>query len=214
MTEGPWPPDDPGTLDPAHARLARGTWLYRVHGEDTEPNAFNPRHGDGGRFHFLQASERSIPSLYAAEQIPAALAETIFHDVPPRPHSSRRVAFRKLVGRRLSPILTRRDFRLVELHHPGLSRLGLEPRDLTDTPPTHYPRTRAWAQALHDAGTADGLVWMSRLHNAQKAYAFFGDRVSADDFESGGLSLPLDRGTGLDIVYEHAEAAGITIVHP
>lgn len=55
---------------------------------------------------------------------------------------------------------------------------------------------------------------MSRLHNTRKVFTFFGDRVAGSDFESGFVSLPLDHGPGLEIVYEAAEASGITIVHP
>lgn len=142
------------------------------------------------------------------------MAETIFHEVPVRPKSDRRVPKKRLEQRLLSWFRTREDLELVELHHPGLRRLDLEPRDLTDTDPSEYPRTRAWAQALHDHGDHDGLVWMSRLHNTDQAYTFFGDRVTATAFEDPEDSIELWHGPGLERIYRFAEAAGITIVHP
>lgn len=217
MHDSPWPLSDPSTLDPAETVLEEGADLLRVHGDLWDADAFNPEHGAGGRFHFIVREgkpSRKVPALYAAEGVGAALAESVFHDVPVRPRNDRRVAFSKLEGRVLSSIRTRRPLPLAELHHPGLGQLGLEPRDITDTYPSEYPRTRAWAQALHDAGGLQGLVWMSRLFNTERAYTFFGDRVSSDDFEITSDPVPLDDGPGLDLVYEHAEAADITIVHP
>jgi hypothetical protein len=117
----------------------------------------------------------------------------------------------KLSEQALSEIRSRRDLRLVELHHPGLSRLGLEPHEITTTPPTHYPRTRRWARALRASGSWHGLVWMSRLYNTVKAYFFFGDRVSGTDWEASGPANPLREGPGLAFVYRVAEEAGITI---
>lgn len=217
MAEAPWPPEDPADLDPVETALSEGVELFRVHSTDLDADRFNPRYGVGGRFHFVLQSgdgEREVPALYAAEGLEAALAETVFHDVPIRPKAGRRLAFRKLGGRALSSIRTRRQLRLVELHHPGISWLQLEPRDLTDTDPSEYPRTRSWVQRLHDAADHEGLVWRSRLYNEQKAYTFFGDRVSSDDLEVTSDPVPLDRGRGLELVYEVAESLGITVVHP
>ncbi|HLE84603.1 MAG TPA: RES family NAD+ phosphorylase [Thermoanaerobaculia bacterium] len=214
MPAGPWPPADPHSLDPAIVTLRARTVLFRVHPDCLGATEFNPGLGAGGRFHFIvDEAGHSIPALYAAQTHAAALSETVFHDVPIRPKEDRRVGRRKLEGRMLSEIQTRRGIRLVELHHPGLGRLNLEPREITDTDPSEYERTRAWSQALHDAGGPAGLVWISRLHNTDKGYTFFGDRVSSDAFEATSDPLPLWLGPGLNLVYELAEAAGITIVH-
>jgi hypothetical protein len=69
-------------------------------------------------------------------------------------------------------------------------------------------------RALHDCADHAGLVWTSRLHNAHKAYAFFGDRILRPVFAVADGPLPLWHEPGLDLVYEHAEAVGVTIVHP
>lgn len=216
MPEAPWPPGDPATLDPVETALPAGVELFRVHFEELDADRFNPHYGAGGRFHFIRPAgkaERNVPALYAAEGVEAALAESVFHDVPIRPKEGRRLAFHKLEKQALSSIRTGRVLRLVELHHPGIARLQLEPRDLTDTDPSEYPRTRAWAQALHDTGDPEGLVWRSRLYNEQKAYTLFGDRVASDDFDVTAGPVPLGRGRGLELVYELAERLGITIVH-
>lgn len=214
MPAGPRPPEDPKELDPAAVPLPAGSVLFRVHSELLAVTAFNPHHGEGARFHFIDdGSGGKVPALYAAEDRPTALAETVFHDVPLRPRGARRVSFRKLEARLLSTLRTRRDLRLVQLHHPGLGRLGLEPGEITATDPSEYPRTREWAQALHRHGSHEGLVWMSRLRNTGKAYTLFGDRVSRADLEPSGRSLALWERPGLDLVYELAEAYGITIVH-
>jgi hypothetical protein len=210
----PAPPADPEELDPATVTLPVGSVLFRVHPELLAATAFNQGYGEGARFHFIDdGSGEAVPSLYAAETRATAIAETVFHEVPLRPRGDRRVSSWKLQGRMLSSFRTLRDLRLVQLHHPGLGRLGLEPGELTATDPSEYARTREWAQALHRHGDHGGLVWVSRLHNTGRAYTFFGDRVGERDLEAGGDSLPLFERPGLDLVYELAEAYGITIVH-
>lgn len=119
----------------------------------------------------------------------------------------------KFEGRMLSAIRTIEDLQVVELHHPGLDRLHLEPREISDTDPSHYPRTRAWAQTIHDAGACAGLVWMSRLHNTDKAYTVFGDRVGKVVFEPVEASLPLWHGLGRTLVHELAEERAILIAY-
>jgi hypothetical protein len=186
-----------------------------VHAAAWNAESFNPGQGGGGRFHFILGKGGSkVPSLYAATSRRGAIAESVFHDVPIRPASFRAVSLHKLEHRVLSRLRTRRDLQLVQLHHPGLGRLGLAPAEITATDPSEYPRTRRWAQAFHDYGSHDGLVWISRLHNIDKAYTFFGDRVAPADLSPEGDPVPLSTAPGLDLVYELAEESGITIVHP
>lgn len=213
MAAGPVSPTDPAALDPAVETLAAGTRLFRVHPDFLDADAFNPRFGAGGRFHFIATpAGAKVPSLYAAEGRPAAIAETLFHDVPLRPRSFRAISASKLEGKALSQLRTRRPIQLVVLHHPGLGRLGLAPQEITATDPSAYPYCRQWAQALHDRADDEGLVWMSRLYNTARAFTFFGDRVASTDFEPLGDPLPLASGAGLNLVYELAEESGITIL--
>ena len=153
MTAGPSPPTDPGSLDPAAAVLPAGSILFRVHPDSLRANAFNPHFGLGARFHFILRDDGTkVPALYAAETPEAAIAETVFHDVPLRPRTRRQLSAWKLERRWLTRLRSLRDLQLVELHHPGLGRLGLNPDEITATDPSRYPRTRQWAQALHDHG--------------------------------------------------------------
>lgn len=201
-------------LAPLLVTLPAGSRLFRVYPSFLEATDFNLGHGAGARFHFLSGADGApVPSLYAAETQDAALAESIFHDVSLRPQALRILPLRKVAGRMLGALGTRRDLELVQLHDVALERLGLEPSELTSSPPSTYPRTRAWGQALHDAGAAAGLVWMSRQFNSAKACTFFGDRVFSGDFERVGPALPLDRRPGLDLVYALAERAGVVVVH-
>lgn len=154
-----------------------------------------------------------MPALYAAETEESALAETIFHDVPLRPRALRILPLSRVAGRVLAAIRTRRDLQLVQLHDVGLDRLGLAASELTASPPTAYPETRGWAQALYGGTAADGLVWMSRRFNSARAFTLFGDRAAAGDLASAGAPLPLDLRPGIDLVYALAERADVVVVH-
>lgn len=211
MARAPRPPKDRKQLDPLLVTLPASTLLFRVHPADVDPTAFNPGIGTGGRFHFITALPRGVvPAFYCAEDPYAALAETVFHDVPNR--GTRGVSFkRKIVGRVLSPLRTRRELTLVQLHDLGLKRLKLAPREITDTNPSAYPRTVEWAQALHDGTRCEGLVWMSRHFNSKKALTLFGDRASAPDLELAGSPISLWESPGVSLVYEIAEAADIAV---
>jgi hypothetical protein len=215
MPPGPRPPADPAALDPLGTSLPARSLLFRVHPGYFSATGFNSGYGAGGRFHFLQnRAGATVPSFYAAESENAAIAETIFHDVPVRPAGLRVVSFsRKLRDRALSAVRTRREIELVQLHDLGLDRLGLRASEITDTDPSGYPTSRLWAQALHRCGAAGGLVWMSRRFNSYRAWTLFGDRVSSEDLEAASRPLPLWHGSGLDLVYELAESAGITVAH-
>lgn len=196
-------------------------------------NAFNP--GNGGQTRFAPIADRSgrpVPTLYAATSAEAALFESVFHDVPARrsrqtelagklvgrddlvERGMRAVSYkRRIRGRALTPLIVLRDLSLVQLHDIGLDRLGVT-AELTGGPPTRYARTREWAAALHRHGKGfEGLIWMSRRFNSEKTAVLFGDRVSTDDLRIGSPSLPLDRGTGMAIVYELAERARVTVTH-
>lgn len=169
-------PDPPDTIDPLVERWPAGQTLYRVHGSRRPPTAANPGPYPHSRFAFF--GDPPVPVLYAAEDEHTAVAETLLHDIP---HGGRLLpaAFRTRIA---SAITTDRNLHLAQLHSGGLKRLGLRPRNLTDTSPAHYPRTVRWAHAIHRAGSFDGLVWMSRQWNSGKAVMLFADRIRPDTF--------------------------------
>lgn len=199
------------------ARVDAGTRLWRCYRALFAPLAFNSSGSGGGRFHFFEDSSGTlVPVLYAAESQDAAIAETIFHDIPLR--GRRLVAGHKLVGRRLAEVEVSgsKPLRLVELHDPGLLRLGLRPDNLTQTSAYHYPRTRIWAQACHEQlAWAQGLIWMSARFNAARALVLFGDRVPSSQLALGA-SPPeeLDHGAGLVRVRELGKNVGIVVATP
>ncbi len=165
-----------------------------------KPTEFKPGSGKpspNGRFQLFAAeSGRVVPILYGAAQPFAALAETVFHDVPIR--SPARAVF---------------ETRLAPLHGFGLRRLAVRAANLTDTESVEYPRTTEWACELHAAlPDIDGLVWMSRRFNSSRALVLFGDRVAARDLSVAEPAVPLFVGRGRDLVDRAANAAGIAVV--
>lgn len=209
-------PPDFSQLVPAIDRWPAGTDFVRVFSHRYPVTAFNAGSGTPvakGRFHFFaDGGGRVIPVMYGAAQEFAALAETVFHDVPISGTS--RVVFESRLGSlsigRLQPT---RDLCLVSLHGFGLHRLSLRAQNLTDTNASDYPRTIEWARTLHAAlPDIDGLAWMSRQFNSSLALILFGDRVSAADLAVSAPPVPLLTGRGRDLVDSAANAAGIAVV--
>ncbi|NVM96113.1 RES domain-containing protein [Arthrobacter wenxiniae] len=168
-------PDPPKPFQPLEFTLHAGTDLYRVASNDRRVNEFNP--GLGGRTRFAFFGTPTIPVLYGAQTIEAAICESLLHDIPQAGGLLRPRAYRNKVGARLT---VGRDLKLASFMGLGLKALKIEQSELIDTPPTTYDRTVAWAQAAYDAGF-DGAAWMSRRCNTDRAYVLFGDRVLPSD---------------------------------
>lgn len=210
------PPPDFARLVPLEETWPAGTPIVRVFTHAYPPDAFNPGRGSPdprGRFHFFaDRTGRVIPVLYGSDREDGAIAETVFHDAPVA--GPGRVVFASRLDA-LSLVVLRpaRDLRLVQLLGFGLHRLQIGAGNLTDTEASEYPRTNAWARALHAAlPGVDGLLWMSRQFNASRAVALFGDRVAAGALEVVAPPLPLRLGRGREFVDRAANAAGIAVV--
>jgi len=219
MSRGPLVPDPPTTLD----RLAtETTWptgsaLYRCHHRRLRGNSFNPSYGTGGRFHWFDDGYGTrVPVLYAAESEICAIMETIFHDVPltgPR----RFVPASHLRDKRMSQIVIDpgAPLRLVEVHDPGLTKLGLRPTQLTSTTAYHYPRTLEWARAMYEQlSWAQGLLWVSARLNTDKCLVLYGDRVVSACVSIVGMPQALDDATGSARVRDLGRLAGIDVATP
>lgn len=232
-------PDVPEAFDPpprTRPWSAEKT-MARVYHLDYPPLIFNPgkpgnpgkseeRTEPCGRFHFFDDDAGGrVPVLYAAEGQDAAISETVFHDLPVDPEYTGAsnaagaaparavVPESRLAAYGLVFLRPRRELTLIELHGHGLRRLGLRARNLTDTVPEEYPRTVRWARALHAAvPEADGLVWMSRQFNSEKAVVLFGNRTGQADLEIVVPGVPLRTGPGRAVVDRAANAAGVMIV--
>lgn len=205
-------------------QFATVTWpagleIYRGHGAGRLGNVFNPGFGKPTRFAFFEdrtlASAGKVGVLYGGESSKVAISEYLFHDLP---HGKGAVLpFAELVGKVSTRLVPARDLNLARLHDSGLRLLGIRNDQLIDTPASHYKRTVLWAQALHESGAAlDGLQWMSRQYNSQKAIVLFADRVSPAELivDPAWSDLPYDSGLGLDEVFEAAAEAGILIIPP
>jgi RES domain len=185
--------------------------LWRVHPTASRATEFNSSNSGDARFSPIRRPDgTTIPVLYGASTLAGAMMETIFHDVPTPPGGYildiERLREQNLVVSRVRP---KRRLQAVDLSTKGLKRLGLHRTDLIDTPVTAYPLTRAWAEWLHGAALATGLLWTSRQDDAARAIALFGDRLSESAFKIEVDREPLCEGDHLDALLELAEHIGI-----
>src|SRR3954465_8961684 len=140
-----------------------------------------------GRFQPCTAGRRRTPPpvFYGAGDvdaapIDAAPSEMVFHDLPIR--GSKHLAHAQLVHRLGAALVARRDLLLVDLTSDGLRRLGLTRGELIESDSRSYPRTAAWARALHDHWQrVDGLLWASGQRDTGRALLLFGDRVKVSE---------------------------------
>lgn len=95
-----------------------------------------------------------------------------------------------------------------------LRALRVGPEQLTTTPGDNYPQTRKWAEAAHEAGF-DGIAWMSRQDNSDRAFMFFGDRLSEADFDVvPGSGRLFALGTDLDWLIDFCAPLHIEVLPP
>lgn len=209
-------PSPPAVLrgEPLTGTWPAGVELWRVHSSSVDGRHFASS-GRSARFSpFLDEDGEVVPWLYAAANPRAAFSETIFHDLAARPGQV--VLPARYETRILSRVVPRRDLHLVQLTTPGLRRLGLRRTSLIETHQRWYPRSAAWTAKLHSAcPDADGLLWMSRLHDSTPSVMLFGDRVDATDLDLDPYAaFPLAAGRGLALLQEAAEEHAIMIVAP
>jgi RES domain len=105
-----------------------------------------------------------------------------------------------------------RALSLVDLSTKGLERIGLQRRDIIDTPVEEYERCREWAIPLHTRTPAQGLLWISRQDDSAQALVVFGDRVVESAFKVEIDRERIYEGENLDILLALAEHVGITQV--
>jgi hypothetical protein len=130
--------------------------MWRVHSASYRATQFNSSDTGDARFSPIRRPDgTTIPVLYGASTLAAAMMETVFHDVPTPPGGYildiESLRDQDLVVSRIRP---KRRVSSVDLSTKGLKRLGLQRTDLIDTPVTAYPRTREWAEWLHSTTAA------------------------------------------------------------
>lgn len=206
-------PPDPFDLSYNLETWGVGKPIVRVHHCRFGATEFNPGEG-GGRFHPLHdAAGDVVPTIYGANSFDGALSETVFHEVPAADpgKSIDQALLMPLLACTLRPA---RPLRLIQLRGYGLSKLGLTRAQLIDSAADQYAATRAWAAALYArAPEADGLIWMSRQHDASEAIVLFGTRVAREELIVAASPRPLyPPAPGWHEVLDAAEAANIRIV--
>lgn len=174
---GPVTPDPPVPFRPRTIVMPATTGMYRLHDNRFRTNEFNPGPRGAGRFHFFGTPE--VPVLYTAATEAAAVAETLLRNIPV---AGGVISYDDYQSKVMAALEIRREVRLASFLGTDLRALKVGPEQLTTTPGENYPQTRKWAEAAHAAGF-DGIAWMSRQDNSDRAYMFFGDRVTEGDFE-------------------------------
>lgn len=174
---GPVTPDPPVPFEPRTIVMPRLTGMYRLHDNKYRTNEFNPGPKGAGRFHFFGAPPVWV--LYTASTEAAAVAETLLRNIPA---AGGHISYGDYQSKVMAAMEIKREVRLASFLGTDLRALRVTPEQLTTTPGENYPQTRKWAEAAHAAGF-DGIAWMSRQDNSGRAYMFFGDRVTENDFE-------------------------------
>jgi hypothetical protein len=190
--------------------LSKGSLVHRIHDERFSSRSFNPGFG-ASRFAPFESGGAKVPTAYAATSLPCAIFETIFHDVEAGA-AFKSVSWSALEMLRHSTLELTRDLRLAQLFSADLMRWGVERSQLIDTPKSAYSATRAWSPPIHDSPQApDGLVWISRKFDEEKALMLFGTRVQDADLRSvGSAEVTTDRAC-LGAIMDLASRAGIII---
>lgn len=179
--------------------MPAGTPLYRVYRSRRTATEFNPNRPGVALARFSPFGHPSVPTLYAAAGELSAVAESLFHDIPLAGGVLRPGAYLSAVMGLIRPT---RDLNLAALHGFTSRRLGIDTAVVRSAEPAEYAHTVRWGQAAYAAGF-DGMVWMSKRYDSEKAYVFFGDRCAdafaQDDSFARAFALSADLEWLIDI---------------
>ncbi|MCL2590927.1 MAG: RES family NAD+ phosphorylase [Betaproteobacteria bacterium] len=175
----PVPPLDP-LFDEWHAGEPIHTLYSTNHAPEHFNSGFNKSGNPGNPTRFAPIRDehgRIVPYLYGGSSRDCAIFETVFHNVPfDAPHKF--VDLDDFASRGYARLIPQRTLRLVDLTTEGLHRLRVPKEELVTSPSRDYPDTARWAEALHrQCRDVDGLIWMSRQRDRDRALVLFGDRV-------------------------------------
>lgn len=204
-------PAPPDPIDCAMFTLEAGTIVHRIHDQDFAAAAFNPGFGES-RFAPFEVAGVKIPTQYAGTTLACAIFESIFHDIEPSaPIKS--VGWSVIDRLHYSTIALTRDLKLARLFAANLSKWGLARTDLIDTPKSTYDQTRLWSPALHQCPRQpEGMIWVSRRYDEEKAMILFGDRVDAADLAPQSTVKVTSDIACMNTLVSLAEDAGIDII--
>jgi len=171
-------------LDPLFDEWPAGEPIHTLYSTNYAPEHFNSGLDKSGnprapsRFAPIRNEHgQVVPYLYGGSSRDCAIFETVFHNVPfDAPHKF--VDLDDFANRGYAKLIPQRTLRLVDLTTEGLHRLKVPKEELVASPSRDYPDTARWAEALHrQCRDVDGLIWMSRQRDRDRALMLFGDRV-------------------------------------
>lgn len=178
---GPLPPADIDARQPLVQSVAAGTLLHRFHNAAYGPIFYD--RADAGR---LNAPHGSYGVLYAAQSVEGAFAEVFL-----RTPGQTSIGLDFLQTRAYVRLKAIRELKLVQLHGPGLSRLGATAEITHSGLP--YTTAQEWSKALHShPGNFDGIVYRSRHDDGEICAAIFDRASAAVTEESRVLNLDVD----------------------
>jgi RES domain len=173
-------------LEPLFERWPAGELIHVIHDTAHAPESFNPGVDRAGvlryptRFAPIRNRKgKLVPYLYGGSTRDCAIFETVFHNVP-IDAVDKSVDLDDFAQRGHGQLVAKRDLRLVDLTSDGLHRLKLPKEELITSAARDYVDTAKWAQALHHQfKDVDGLIWMSKQRDRDRALLLFGDRLRA-----------------------------------
>lgn len=176
---GPLPPADFASRDLPVETVPAGTAFVRIHRTGLGALYF----GTSGDNRF-DNPDRSYGVCYAARTLEGAFAETLLRQV-----GATLVSMATLASRSVTAVTVTEELRLVQLHGPGLARLGATASVSSGT----YDVSQPWSDTIHRHGaTVDGIAYRSNHDNGERCAAFF-DRCRSRLREGSPEALVHDR---------------------
>lgn len=171
-------------LDPLFDEWPVGEPIHTLYSTNYAPEHFNSGFNKSGnpgnptRFAPIRDEQgRIVPYLYGGSSRDCAIFETVFHNVP-IDAPCKFVDLDDFANRGYAKLIPQRTLHLVDLTTEGLHRLKVPKEELIISPSRDYPETARWAEAIHrQCQNVDGLIWMSRQRDRDRALVLFGDRV-------------------------------------
>lgn len=157
---GSVPPADFASRDLLIEAVLAGATFVRIHRSALDPLYFGA--SCDNRF---DDPEGQYGVCYAARTLEGAFAETCLRQV-----GARLVPLSRLAGRSATELTVAAELRLVELHGPGLARLGATAAVSSGT----YDVSQPWSRAIHEhPARADGIIYRSNHDNGELCVALF-----------------------------------------
>ena len=157
---GSVPPADFATRDLPIEAVPAGTTFVRIHRSTLDPLYF----GASGDNRF-DDPEGQYGVCYAERSLEGAFAETCLRQV-----GARLVPLSRLAGRSATELTVAAELRLVELHGPGLARVGATAAVSSGT----YDVSQPWSRAIYEHPVSvDGIVYRSNHDNGELCVALF-----------------------------------------